>query len=330
MKLSQKSLTYKVLQNILKNKLIEPKDTVIVAVSGGADSVCLFEVLHLLKEKLNIQLKICHYNHRLRGQASDADEKFVKNLAKNHGVEWICGQAPTKNLFKNEDSARKARYDFFEKILKKEGRGAKISLAHNANDLAETILLRLVRGTGLLGLKSIPLQRKNFVRPLLAFSRKEILDFLKQENIECQTDKSNSDVTVPRNFIRHKVIPDLSKINPNLIETMAKSANIIEDDYGYIELEAQKAFLDIKTSETKNVIVLDRKGWLRLHPSIQRMVLRLSIDQIDDLSFITQTQIDEVCQVILQGEGKKYKSLPRSLRISLRSGKIIVSKSKPH
>ena len=323
---SQKSLPYKVLQNILKNKLILPHETVVVAVSGGADSVCLFSILFGLKEKLSIELKVCHYNHRLRGRASYNDSEFVKKLAEKFNTAFIYGEASEEKLYKSEDSAREARYGFFEKIFNKEGRGVKIALAHNANDLAETMLLRLVRGTGLFGLKSIPLRRKNFIRPLLPFSRKEIEGYLESNDIKYQTDKTNFDTRVTRNFIRLKVVPLLVKINPAFIEITSKTVNIIEDDYDFLSLSAQNTFDKIKLSENDTKIILSQKEWVKLHPSIQRLVLRQAIDKIDNLSDITQTQIDEVCQVLSRGEGNKYKALPRSLRVELRSGTIIVSK----
>ena len=323
-KISQKSVVFKVLKNIKENKLISSGDTVIVALSGGPDSMCLFNVLYKLKDHLQINLMACHYNHRLRGEESYNDEKFVKKICGERGTESIFGSADKENQFKNEEEAREARYAFFEKILG-ERRGAKIAIAHNSNDLAETFLMRLFRGTGLKGLSAIPSVRKNFIRPLLPVSRNEIELYLKDEMIPFRIDKTNNDPKITRNFIRLKILPLLVEyVNPNIVETLFNSAKILEEDHAFILLAAEKKYDKLVIEEKSGQAILDRKKWMTLHPSLQRMVLRIALEKKKSLREITNKQISEVVEMIKKGEGKKYKPLPHSLRIELLSGNIII------
>ena len=224
--MKQTSLEYKVLNTIKENNLLQSGDKIVVAVSGGADSICLLYLLNKLKERLGITLEACHYNHKLRGEESDRDEKFVKKICQEWGIQASFSSAPEKNKFKNEEEAREARYLFFEKISEQD-RGVKIAIAHTANDLTETFLLRLVRGTGIRGLRAIPLARKNFIRPLLHSTRSDVENYLKENNINYITDKTNYSLKYSRNFVRLKVVPLLYELKPNLNETVRDNIGII-------------------------------------------------------------------------------------------------------
>ncbi len=324
---SQRSVLRKVLQSIKENGLIQAGDIVIVAISGGPDSVCLFDILFRLKDELKIELLACHYNHRLRGEDSYNDEEFVKKFCKDRGVECIVGSAKKENLFKNENSAREARYGFFEEVLG-ERRGAKIAIAHNSNDLAETYLMRLLRGSGILGLISIPSARENFIRPLLSISRSDIESYLTDKMISFREDKSNKNTNITRNFLRLKILPLLIKnINPNLIETLSNSAKVMESDYNFINTMTEKEYRKMLVKSQERLIVLDRKIWLKVHPALKRSVIRMAVSNLEGLVDITNKQIFEVCEMIEKGIGKKHKLLPHSLRIELISGKINLLKN---
>jgi len=324
-KFGQKSVTGKVYKEIIKNNLILPGEKIAVAVSGGADSVCLLSVLLELKDKLNIGLSACHFNHRLRGSESDMDEKFVADFCRQRGIECIIDRAKKDNAYKNEDEARNARYAFFQNLLAGE-HADKIAIAHNQNDQAETVLLRLIRGSGFQGLKAIPRAREKFIRPLLTISRSEIEKYLADRDIHYRTDGSNSDIVYARNYIRHQILPEISKINPNIVETLAESAGIFADDYDYLEARAREALTKLMSEKRSDLVALDYKSWQVLPLALQRLTLRLSIAEISDLTDITFRQIDEVVAVLERGRGKKWKPLPHSLRISLVRGKIRVEK----
>lgn len=330
LKVSQKNLITKVYKNIVAGGLITKGDTVIVALSGGPDSVCLFDILYSLREKLEIGIKAAHFNHKLRGQASEADEKFVRKLCVSYKVELFVSSMENKINNKNvsEETAREARYAFFSKILKS-GRGdTKIALAHNSKDLAETFLMRIIRGTGLKGLKSIPSQRENFIRPLLKFSRDEIIGYLEDRNIKYRTDKSNLDTKYLRNKIRLELLPKLTKINPKIIEALGISSLSIGDDYDYLENEGEKLLSKIIERENASQIVIERKSWISLHPAMQRLTLRLSIEKLDGGTDINFIHIESARMLILKGEGKKGLPLPHHLQIQLTSGKINILRTK--
>lgn len=322
MKHSQKSLITRVEREIKKYHLVERGETIFIALSGGADSVCLFDLLYKLKDKLEIKLKTCHYNHKLRGAESDEDELFVKKISSKRGIECLAGESSPILRLKSEDEAREARYQFFEKILAGEGGEAKIALAHNANDLAETVLLRLVRGSGLSGLRAIPRQRRNFIRPLLSFERFEIERYLIQENLSFRQDKSNFDIRFARNFLRLKVLPLLLKLNPNLIALLGQTARIVEEDYEFIKTAAESEFKEILLSSSTKRIILDQRQWQSLPLALRREVLRIAIKKMGGLADITGKQLFEVMEILSRGVGKKFKLLPHSLRLELIAGKI--------
>jgi tRNA(Ile)-lysidine synthase len=329
-KISQKNLISRVYQSVVSENLVGEGDTVIVGLSGGPDSVCLFDILLSLRDKLNINIKACHFNHKLRGEESEADEKFVEKLCKDSGTELIVGEWENKprNKKASEDEARRARYDFFSKISISDGGVVKIALAHNSNDLAETFLMRIIRGTGLKGLKSIPSSRENFIRPLLKFSRDDIMDYIIANNIKHRTDKSNVDLTYFRNQIRHKLLPDLKEFNPNIVETLGGAILAIGDDYDYISAEAEKKLISIVEKEVAGSIILDYEKWLLLHPALQRLTIRLSIERLGGGEDINFAHIEKARGLLIKKVGKKSLPLPHHLQIRLERGRIIILNTK--
>ena len=312
------------MKTIRENHLIEKGDRIAVALSGGADSVCLVKILLEIRDQFDCSILACHYNHRLRGDASDEDETFVKNFCEQEGIELILGSAEKINSFKNEEEARIARYAFFKKIIG-EGNVNKIAIAHNLNDFSETLLMRMIRGAGLRGLGSIPLSREKFIRPLLEISRSEIEECLETKKQKYCVDKSNFDLAYTRNKIRHAVLPLLSELNPNVIETLASSAKQIAEDYDYLALLADQAYQKILISRSDNLIVMDAKQLRTLHASLQKLVLRKAIEELNGLIDISADHLSEALLIIEKNESKKHKILPRSLRIELDAGKIILS-----
>lgn len=320
---SQKDIEIKVLKYIREKNLILPSEKVCVALSGGADSICLLDILFELKDKLKIKISACHFNHRLRGVESDEDQKFVEKFCAERGIQLYVDSAPQKNKYKNENEAREARYHFFQKVMAGESQD-KIALGHHLNDLAETVIMRTVRGSGNRGLKSIPALRGKFCRPLLSISRIEIESYLRDRQISFRMDSTNDDDTISRNLVRHQVLPLLSTINPNIIETLGNSANVARDDYDFLLLSARASLNEIILVEAPDSIKLDRSSWIGLHNSMKRLTLRLAIEKLVGLDDLTFKQIEEAILVIERGEGKKFKPLPHSLRIELRDGKIVI------
>lgn len=320
-KISQSKLDGKVLAFIRDRGLVPENSILYVALSGGPDSVCLFDILYNLKDKLKIEIRACHFNHKVRGVDSEKDKDFVIQLTKKYGVPLEVGERDSKNAIKNELDARNLRYAYFEKILKFGG-GDLLALGHNANDTAETMLMRIIRGSGLKGLSSILPRRKKFIRPLLPFSRDEILEYLKSKNIKYRTDKTNLLPLYTRNQIRLEIIPELKKYNPNIIETLAREASSLATDYEFIQSEALK--LKNKFSFEKGEYSIHREEFLRYHPSLQRESIRLILEELVVANDVTEDQINKCILLIAKGSGGKILVLPHSLRLTLKGGKIYV------
>ena len=219
-------------------------DRVGVAVSGGADSVALLRLFVELREGLGVVLCVVHFNHKLRGKASEADEKFVVKLAAQHGLEFFVSReniaAKARRERANlEDAARRARYAYFEKLVK-EGRVSRVAVAQTADDQAETVLAHILRGTGLAGLAGIHPQAGSVFRPLLGIRRAELRAYLRGKRQAWREDATNRDETRTRSRIRHKLLPFLEKKFQSLVvEHLCQLAELAREDNAYLEFMAQ-------------------------------------------------------------------------------------------
>ena len=210
---------------VRRYEMIWPGDRVICAVSGGADSMALLWAMYLLKDKLQIRLSAAHFNHGLRGTESDRDEAFVRQFCHDYGIECVVGRAEVVSGKKGlEAAARQARYAFFATL------DGKIATAHTADDNAETVLMHMVRGTGLKGLGGISPVRENLIRPMLTVTRQEVLDFLSQYHIPYVVDSSNETDAFLRNRLRHHVMPLLKNENPRLATNLSAMAMELRQD----------------------------------------------------------------------------------------------------
>ena len=219
---------------------MRPGDRVGVAVSGGADSVALLLLLLELRQKLGVVLSVVHFNHKLRGKASDADEKFVAKLAAKHGLEFHTASVQVAKKAKKEranleETARRARYDYF-RSLAESGALARISVAHTADDQAETVLAHILRGTGLAGLGGIHPIAGPVIRPLLHISRGELRTYLRAKKQKWREDVTNRDTTRTRARIRRKLLPLLEKqFQPAIVEHLATLADLAREDESFWE-----------------------------------------------------------------------------------------------
>ncbi len=217
--------------------MVQPGDEVVCAVSGGADSMALLWAMYLLKDKLNIGLCAAHFNHRLRGGESDRDEAFVRDFCAGYGIAFVSGSgnvvAGEKGL---EAAAREARYAFLT------GLPGKIATAHTADDNAETVLMHLVRGTGLKGLGGIAPVSGRLIRPMLHITRDEVLAFLAEYSIPYVQDSSNDGDDFLRNRLRHHVMPLLQKENPSLCQNLSAMADRLRQDEQALAAAAEKCF----------------------------------------------------------------------------------------
>lgn len=232
--------------------LFEGENRVCVALSGGADSVSLLIALNTLREELRLELSACHLNHALRGEASDLDELFCRELCEGLGVAFYSRKINVAELAEKHESteqaARRVRYAFFEEALGHFGAGT-LATAHNANDNAETVLLNLTRGTGLKGLCGIPPVRKfgkrgsgfRVIRPLIYCSRAEIEAFLKERGQASVTDATNLSEDYTRNKIRRRVLPELAEINPSILAVISRMTGNLRADSEFLDTLAEEA-----------------------------------------------------------------------------------------
>jgi tRNA(Ile)-lysidine synthase len=288
-----------VLKIILERRLIESGDRVLVGLSGGPDSVSLLHILHGLRDELGISLSAAHLNHMIRGRDASADEAYVKKLCGKFRIPLAIDRFDVPQFAKQEklsleDAARRLRYKFFFEAAKKD-KATKIALGHTADDNVETVLMRLVMGTGTRGLLGIPAKRGKIVRPLIECARQEIEDYCGKHKLKPRIDKSNFDTKYLRNRIRHDLIPLLEKINPNARSAIGKAIALLGSDYEYLMGISTKALHGATIKSTDKSIKLDIDKLLMYPDSIRRYVLRAAIENVKgDLENITFTHIYDV------------------------------------
>jgi tRNA(Ile)-lysidine synthase len=282
-------LVQAVLAYIRRHQLLKAGDRVGVAVSGGADSVALLRLLLELRRELGIVLSAVHFNHKLRGAESDADEKFVADLAREHKLELHCesadvaGHAAQKHL-SLEAAARDMRYAYFSRLLQ-EGRLNRIATAHTLDDQAETVLLRVVRGAGTRGLAgvypqiSVPGSQFSVIRPLLGTRRKDLEIYLAGLGQAWREDSSNRDLRHARNRVRHGILPRLERnLNPAVREALAETAEIARAEEEYWTKEVANALQQVASrrghGRQGSGATVDIAALKQLPLALQRRVVR--------------------------------------------------------
>lgn len=311
---------------------VSPGDHILAGVSGGPDSVCLLHLLKTVSECFPIRLHVAHLDHGLRGEESMTDARFVQNLCQEWKipvtVESISVSAVAKGKkISLQVAAREARYAFFERIAGKI-QCHWIALGHTANDQAETFLLRLFRGAGSKGLSSIPSLREvqaasntklRIIRPLLNVERRQVVDYLKERSIPYRLDPSNDKPFYLRNRLRQEVIPLLkSHYNPNLIETLCRTAGLLGEEQDFLRVQASRALSRIQVEASGPGIVLNRDEFIGLHRALQRVVLREAIESVKgNLVGMTYRHLEDALCLIRDGEPGKHLKMPGGVCIRL-------------
>lgn len=305
----------KIKETIKKYNLIQKNDLILIGVSGGPDSMALLLELVSLKLKLGLTLHIAHFNHGLR-KGSEADAIFVKSWAKKLNIPVSIKQINPKLLQKKgslEEIFRDARFDFFIKLAKSI-KADKVALGHNLDDQAETVLMHLLRGTGLSGLSGISakriIQKVVFIRPFLETTRKQIDRFLKNKGVKPCIDSTNQESIFLRNKIRHHLIPIIKRrYNSNILKTLTNLADSVSLDYDYLN---QVASLSLKGSPLR----LNLEGIKKLHPAILRLKLRQSISCVQgDLRRINFQHIRELEDLVYFRPVGSIVDLPKGIYV---------------
>ena len=239
-----------VIRTIEKYNLLEKGDKIVVALSGGADSVSLLDALYSLKELYNLTIYTAHVNHGIRGEEADRDENFCKMLSKKYNAELFIKKADVKAIaqqqkISEELCGRNVRYTFFEELSKK--LDAKIATAHTASDNAETLLFNIIRGTSVSGAGAIPPRRDNIIRPLIELTRADIEQYCVDNRLEYVNDSTNYTDEYTRNNIRHNIIPILTRINPNFEQAAMRFSENAREIADYLKAETETAGMIAKS-----------------------------------------------------------------------------------
>jgi tRNA(Ile)-lysidine synthase len=292
-------------QDFIKtNSLLKPKEKSILAVSGGPDSVFLFHLFLYLRQAFGNEFVVAHFNHSLR-KDSDQEEEFVERLCAQHRVKCITQKKDVGKFFKGdslEQTARNLRYDFFLTVSRR-CKIKKIGLAHHKDDLIETVLLRMIRGSGLLGLRGmLPLSKYKKVlllRPLLFLEKDEILKFLKNQKITYMVDASNLEDVFLRNKIRHSLIPCFAKISPHFKDSIYNLARNISWDYDFIYEQASLFCQQAIIKESLASLELSIKKIAHLHKALLYNLVRIAIAKVKgNLRRIDSKHIEQIVQLL--------------------------------
>ncbi len=299
------NLIERVLKTIKRFNMLRPGDLVITGLSGGPDSVCLMHVLHNLKGRLKIDLIPVYINHGLRPEEIPHEIDFCRRFSESLGYELIVREIDVlgyvKTTGKNkQEAARFLRYNALQEVLL-EKKAQAIAVGHNADDQAETIIIRLLRGTGPQGLQGIPPVRGNIIRPLIEIERKEIEDYLFKNNLHFVTDSSNLRSEYLRNWVRLKVMPILKEKNPSIVQSLGRLAEIFSEEERLYEIEVTKALMRSMARKTDSMIELFLKPLEAIDKRILRRLLRRAVDEVFSLRGLSFIHIEEMIELIKQG-----------------------------
>lgn len=312
-----KNLTKKIQNSIFADTLFERGAKIVLGVSGGPDSTCLLDVFSKLQKKYDLELSIAHVNCHLRGKDSDQDERFVEKLAEKYKLSLDILDAKIEDGDKSEEKLRDVRYAFFER-LRKENKFDFIAVAHNSDDQAETVLMRLIRGTGLAGLSAMQAKNGKIIRPLLEISRKEIISYLKKNKLGYRIDKTNKESIYLRNKIRNKLIPYLEKnFNPNVKQVLTKSAKTFGEDYAVIKELTEKVWQKNKTLSVKKILALP--------VAIQKRILQKALAQKrSNNAHENFSQIEEILKAIRSTKNKNQVVSSAGLKMTRRGDRLTI------
>lgn len=323
--------TDKVRTHIKEKNLIAPGDRIIIGLSGGADSVCLFRMLAELRDEYSLSLYAVHVNHGIRHEDADADELFAKELAGEYNIPYRSYHYSVKQIAKDaslsvEEAGRQVRYEVFEKERQLCG-ADKIAVAHHMNDQAETILFRMCRGTGIKGLLGMAPSGGYIIRPLMCLRRDEIIQYLKEAGQDYREDITNSCMDYDRNRIRLGVVPELEKINKKAIEHIDALSRSLRDIYGWLEAEADRLYKEYVKESEDSVSICCADLFSMQKAAAEEVVKRMIYANTQSLKDITMQHIDSVIKIASMETGKRI-DLPYGLSAEKQYGIIMIKKDR--
>lgn len=324
-----------VLKTIKKYNLIESGDKLVLGVSGGPDSISMLNVLREIAEDETIDLKfqivVSHINHNIRKEAKE-DEEFVKKYCDENNIKFFSKSIDVEKIANNskigiEEAGRKVRYEFFDEVLNKTNSN-KIAIAHNKNDKVETMIMNVLRGSGLLGLKGIEPKRGKYIRPLIEIEREKIEEYCEEKNLNPRIDKTNFDNTYSRNKVRNVVIPYIKQeFNPNIIKTLDRLSELVKEEDTYVEKQVEKAYKEIFIEGNNGEIILNLKKFNNYEKVIKSRIVLYTITRLFGSSKgIEKIHIDDILKLCKNNIGNKFLTPNKNLKVLVKNHKIYFSK----
>ena len=318
----------KVKDTIIEHNMM-PCNSVLVGLSGGADSVALLHIMKRLSVEYGFKVYAAHINHGLRGDDAVRDADFSKKLCDVFDIEFFLKNADIRALAKErgmseEMTGRLVRYEFFTEIMNKYEIDF-TATAHHKNDSAETVLMNFIRGSATAGLSGIPYKRSRFIRPLLDVSRLEIENYCAENLLQHVTDKTNLDTVYTRNKIRNVLIPQIEKeFNLNFCDTVTSNAKIIRDDEEFLKITAEDEYKRLVQNSAVNVSDLNN-----LHKSIARRIIRIMIDKVSGISDVSSIIVENVLDLCNRNRTGASCDIAKNVTARTEYGKLIVAYNEP-
>lgn len=321
----------KVLETIKKYNMIENGEKVVLAVSGGPDSICMLDILNDIKNDetidINFEIVVAHVNHMIRKEAEE-DEKYVKKYCEEKQIEFYSKSIDVQKMANNnkigvEEAGRKARYDFFDEILERTN-AQKIAIAHNKNDKVETVLMHILRGSGINGLKGIEAERGKYIRPLIECERNEIEEYCSKKNLQPRIDKTNFENEYTRNKVRNLLIPYIQKeFNPNLIQTIDRLSNLVAEEENYMDKQVANVYKELLISEKEKEIQLDLKRFNIQEKVIKSRIILYTITRLfGNSKGLEKIHIEDIIKLCSNNIGNKYLTPNKNIKILIKNHKI--------
>ena len=322
----------KVLNTIEKFNLIKKGEGIVLGVSGGPDSISMLNILNEIKDEMEFKIYVAHINHMIREEADD-DEKYVQNYCQKNNIEFFAKRIDVVQFANNkkigtEEAGRNIRYEFFDEVMNKVGAN-KIAIAHNKNDKIETIIMNLLRGSGISGLKGIePIRDNKYIRPLIECERQEIEQYCEEQKLEPRIDKTNFENDYTRNKIRNIVIPYIKQeYNPNIIQTLDRLSEVANEESNYIELQAKEIYEKLLIEKKSEQIILRLKEFNKQEKVIQNRIILLATKQLmGSTQRIEKIHIEDIIKLCRNNVGNKYLTPNKNIKILIKDKKIFFIK----
>lgn len=343
----------KVSDFVSANQLIEKGDTVVIGVSGGADSTCLLFLLLELSKRIGFTLKVIHVEHGIRGEASMDDAAFVEKMCEDLGVPCKSVHIDAIAYAKShsltlEEAARVMRYRLFEeyrnetqvsisgktsvesltsKALMKDGddglvRNVKIAVAHHMNDQAETVVFQMLRGSGIKGMSGMSPKRDHIIRPLLCLSRAEIIEYLNEKRISYRTDESNNDNSYSRNYLRNELIPKMESLQPQAVSHINEMATELREVEAYLCRQAEPIY-EAAVRRDEEGLYLSVPKLLQVDPVLVRTVIRMAVSEcVPNRKDIGRSHFEAIIKLLDKGSGKRV-ILPKGIMVERQGDEIV-------